>query len=120
VRQDSKAGERDGRSFPFSSYNESNGQTTPGRRGSPNQLAMRVSGCPQWGQHGGAAAEALPAPTVPGQRFVLCSERGGEFGGEPNPPDLVPTGETRTAKNPIHTEITNWWNKVLRRVNSEQ
>jgi len=43
-----------------------------------------------------------------------------KFGGEPNPPDLVPTGETQTVKNPIHTEITNWWNKVLRRINSGQ
>jgi hypothetical protein len=42
-----------------------------------------------------------------------------KFGGEPNPPDLVPTGETGTRKNPTHTEITNWWNKVLRRITAE-
>ena len=39
-----------------------------------------------------------------------------KFGGEPNPNDLMPTGETRTLKNPTHTEITNFWNKVLRRL----
>jgi hypothetical protein len=43
-----------------------------------------------------------------------------KFGGEPNPPDLVVTGETRTIKNPIHTEITNFWKKVLRRIISQQ
>src|SRR5262249_1092643 len=42
-----------------------------------------------------------------------------KFGGDPNPPDLVATGETRTWKNPIHTEITNFWNRVLRRINLE-
>jgi hypothetical protein len=43
-----------------------------------------------------------------------------KFGGEPNPPDLLPTGETRTVKNPTHTEVTNFWNRVLRRINSQQ
>jgi RHS repeat-associated protein len=42
-----------------------------------------------------------------------------KFGGEPNPPDLMPTGETPTQKNPIHTEITSFWNRVMRRLNSE-
>jgi len=42
-----------------------------------------------------------------------------KFGGEPNPPDLVPTGETRKFKNPTHTDMTNWWNKVLRRITAE-
>jgi hypothetical protein len=42
------------------------------------------------------------------------------FGGEPNPPKgLVPTGETRKEKNPVHTEVTKFWNDVLRRVRSE-
>jgi hypothetical protein len=42
-----------------------------------------------------------------------------KFGGEPNPTDLVSTGETRIVKNPIHTEITNFWNEVLRRLTSQ-
>jgi hypothetical protein len=35
-----------------------------------------------------------------------------KFGGEPNPPNLVTTGETRTVKNATHTRVTNYWNKV--------
>jgi hypothetical protein len=41
-----------------------------------------------------------------------------KFGGKPNPKELLPTGETRTYKNPIHTEITKYWNRVLLRINS--
>ncbi|MCL6592123.1 MAG: RHS repeat-associated core domain-containing protein [Firmicutes bacterium] len=38
------------------------------------------------------------------------------FGGEPNPPPqfITKTGETRFFKDAIHTEVTNFWNEVLR------
>jgi hypothetical protein len=42
-----------------------------------------------------------------------------KFGGEPNPSDLVPTGETATVKNPLDTRVTSFWNRVLRRINSQ-
>jgi hypothetical protein len=40
-----------------------------------------------------------------------------KFGGDPNPPDLVATGETKTVKNPVHTEISSFWYRVLTRIN---
>ncbi len=43
-----------------------------------------------------------------------------KFGGEPNPAEgLVSTGETRTLKNPTHTEISNFWNSILRRIQAQ-
>lgn len=43
-----------------------------------------------------------------------------KFGGKPNPKEgLVQTGETLTQKNPTHTEITNFWGRVLRRIQSQ-
>jgi len=43
-----------------------------------------------------------------------------KFGGDPNPSQgLVQTGETRTVKNATHTEITNFWNRVSRRIESQ-
>ena len=42
-----------------------------------------------------------------------------KFGGDPNPGDMVPTCETRTSKNPVHTEITDFWRRVLHRLQQE-
>jgi RHS repeat-associated protein len=43
------------------------------------------------------------------------------FGGDPNPEEgLVPTEETRTTKNPIHTTVSGFWNEVLRRIRSKR
>lgn len=42
-----------------------------------------------------------------------------KFSGDPNPQQLVVTGETRTQKNPIHREVSNFWNSLLKRLRSE-
>ena len=43
-----------------------------------------------------------------------------KFGGDPNPSDMVPTGESRTEKNPVHTEVSNFWYSVWRRIHLEE
>jgi hypothetical protein len=43
------------------------------------------------------------------------------FGGDPVPEEgLVETGGKLTKKNPVHVEVTNFWNSVLRRLRKEQ
>ena len=66
-------------------------------------------------------------PGVAGQvrSYVSPGSRGHHrislsWGGEPNPGEgLTPTGATPTSPNPTHTEVTNFMNAILRRLQQE-
>ena len=80
---------------------------------------------PEWMPHPDEEIQALSKEATQEARKLWNGSPGHHripiaFGGPPNPAEgLVATGDTRKVKNPVHVQVTNFWNGVLRRLRNQ-